>query len=459
MLIVHDMFRTIQQGHFRGGKSMNDSKITIYKEDLLRFLAEKYSEQKLDYVNFYFVDENTHTRTNHKIYLKTDGNKIADVKGNTWLHLAAESGSEEMLQGFIEKGGKELDLEVRNYNDYTPLMVALKANRQKAVEILVDARACLHARTKENGSSVLHICAAEADSQILAYLILKGGKTLDLDVTDHKSDTPLHLAIRAGKKKNAELLINAGADLAVNDRGNFLHPATCIGDTQTLNLLLDKGVQVTVGSYTISLGGNVKTITNVTPLFGASIAGDEEMIRRLVCAGDDPHCLFDDNLNLMHFAIRNQKVCQILLEEYKVNPNQLSDDGLTPILRADDSEVLTLLLKNGARPNDVDKYGNSPLHHSSYKNPDNVVVLLNFGANPNLKNRSGDTPFKMFVKGWLFTEKEHSSRVFELTKLFLDKGGAIDYEMKERFDSSEIVKNNPAFKKLINEHFSNCVLM
>ena len=65
-------------------------------------------------MNYTYEDQKTGTRTNHEINLRRDGNKTADGEGNTWLHVGAHAGSESMVRGFIQQGGEELDLEVRN---------------------------------------------------------------------------------------------------------------------------------------------------------------------------------------------------------------------------------------------------------------------------------------------------------------------------------------------------------
>lgn len=55
--------------------------------------------------------------------------------------------------------------------------------------------------------------------------------------------------------------------------------------------------------------------------------------------------------------------------------------------------MVDLLLKAGAAPNAVDRYGETPLHTAAKLGwHDNVRSLLKGGASPDIKNCHGDTP-------------------------------------------------------------------
>lgn len=96
-----------------------------------------------------------------------------------------------------------------------------------------------------------------------------------------------------------------------------------------------------------------------------------------------------------------------------VNPNEVSEDGLVPILVAtgstsivsdlyteklagrvnEDIAILRLLLMNGANANFQGKNGRTPLIYAVYHGRvASILLLLKHGANPNAVNEMGFTP-------------------------------------------------------------------
>jgi ankyrin repeat protein len=84
-----------------------------------------------------------------------------------------------------------------------------------------------------------------------------------------------------------------------------------------------------------------------------------------------------------------------------VDVNGRDANGLTPLMLASDKEgfvpdeVMELLLSNGARIDEQDPQGNSPLMMAAKMgNISGVEFLLGKGAAVNLKNRAGDSALK-----------------------------------------------------------------
>jgi ankyrin repeat protein len=99
--------------------------------------------------------------------------------------------------------------------------------------------------------------------------------------------------------------------------------------------------------------------------------------------------------------------------------------------------VVQQLLDAGVDPNAVDKLGNSPLFWVG-DDPDIAEVLIENGANVNLKNKDGLTPLMESI----------FSNHYELAKLLLQKGAdtairdlkgktALDYAVEQ--DAEEII--------------------
>lgn len=91
-------------------------------------------------------------------------------------------------------------------------------------------------------------------------------------------------------------------------------------------------------------------------------------------------------------------VIQFLLE-CGADPNSVYDvTGATPLHSASENDteysvaICRLLLESGANINAQEKDGYTPLHTAAYNAPNNAMFLLNNSADPNIKNKEGETP-------------------------------------------------------------------
>ena len=102
----------------------------------------------------------------------------------------------------------------------------------------------------------------------------------------------------------------------------------------------------------------------------------------------------------LHLAAANgyKSMVEFLLGA-KADVNAKDDAGSTPMHQAaaaegEHGDIVELLLAHKADVNAADKQGLTPLHYALLAdNPDMARVLLNHGANPNVKdNKAGHTP-------------------------------------------------------------------
>jgi len=105
------------------------------------------------------------------------------------LFEAAQRNNADMVAYALGKGA---DIEARDTQGLTPLMVAALLGNLNAAEALASAGADLHARETGTGANALHIAAAEGHDLVVRELIAAGA-SLD---AERGSDgrTPLHLA-------------------------------------------------------------------------------------------------------------------------------------------------------------------------------------------------------------------------------------------------------------------------
>ena len=100
-------------------------------------------------------------------------------------------------------------------------------------------------------------------------------------------------------------------------------------------------------------------------------------------------------------AVENGRLEQVqnLLKEKPDLVKARDNDGWTPLIMAarfNHVNLIKLLLKSGAKVDDVDNEGSSALHHASASGRmEAVKTLVESKARVSLKNQGGDTPCKL----------------------------------------------------------------
>ena len=142
---------------------------------------------------------------------------------------------------------------------------------------------------------------------------------------------------------------------------------------------------------------------NMTPLAFALLMGNDHVVRYLLTHGADPNKPFrKDNTTLLMYALR-QGV-------------HISKDGKIDEEEADYFYYLCeFLLKKGANVNAVDVYGLTGLHHIYYLYDAQslprihgnfsrfIKLLVNYGADKNIKNKKGESVLDLHNRTTLFT--------------------------------------------------------
>jgi ankyrin repeat protein len=107
---------------------------------------------------------------------------------------------------------------------------------------------------------------------------------------------------------------------------------------------------------------------------------------------------------------------KILLES-GADPNSRTIEGITPVITAaEDTAVLGMLKKYGARIDEADNKGRTALFIAIINDQiDKAEWLLRNGADPNTKNLEGDTPLR-FLRTLENTEKRR--KIAEMLKRY-----------------------------------------
>lgn len=152
----------------------------------------------------------------------------------------------------------------------------------------------------------------------------------------------------------------------------------------------------------VSQGVNVNSrgTKGATPLFWAMRNGSVEGYQKLLELGADPDVVFADGGTVIHWSVQLEDNSFLRLAlEHGGNPNLVAGQhGQTPLFKAigssgdRDVSALTMLLNYGADPDMKDDRGNTPaMIAAGVGRFDIVYVLLSKDADYSLKNDKGHT--------------------------------------------------------------------
>lgn len=148
--------------------------------------------------------------------------------------LHAATGCPESVRLLLSAGA---NMEARDYQDRTPVHIALAGGRAGSAELLLRAGARTDVVDKR-GAHLLHLAAATGNRPVVEQLLAEGA---DGNVRNEDGCTPLHWAAWRGEPELVGLLLRAGARPDVQDRNGAtpLFYAAAWGGTPVLDALLE----------------------------------------------------------------------------------------------------------------------------------------------------------------------------------------------------------------------------
>lgn len=277
------------------------------------------------------------------------------------------------------------------------LRAALRAGNAAEVKALARKGVALNAHESEVMPLLLE--AVLNSNAVCVKALLEQGA--DPNITDRAGMTALMLAVNDPAK--LELLVARGAKVnAVSAAGRsaLLLAAAQPRALLAVKLLLSKGAQV-----------NQQDENGYTALLWAARRGDVEMLRLLRAGGADTQVRVkngtvppETGANALDLACssRNAEAVKLLLE-YDVS---LDKTGRPLINAAMDGslDIVMLLVAQGAPVAVADPLGYTALMHATLTengNAELLKLLLEHGADPNVKARDGNTALTIARrKGW-----------------------------------------------------------
>ncbi|XP_048952658.1 ankyrin repeat domain-containing protein 26-like isoform X6 [Canis lupus dingo] len=266
-----------------------------------------------------------------------------DFKDNTALHYAAYEGNISIARKLLLNKG---DIEAKNKDGLTPLLVAVNEKKEKMVAFLLE-EANINAVDYTN-RSCLHLACANGHEDMVKLLV---DRKCQLNLRDVENTTallkdgltPLLLAINEKKEKMVAFLVEKANINAVDyAKRTALHLACAIGREDMVKLLVDRHCQL-----------NLCDGEDRTALVKAIQCQEEACVTLLLEHGADPKVKDNKGNTALHYAAHEGIVSiaeKLLLQNANIEAK--NTDGLTPVLVAlneNKEQMVKFLVGKGAR--------------------------------------------------------------------------------------------------------------
>ncbi|KAL4230991.1 hypothetical protein ACF0H5_011364 [Mactra antiquata] len=322
-----------------------------------------------------------------------------------------QKGDVSAVVNLLENG--TINLEERNENGQTFLMVACKQGEISLVRELMEARIDPNATDNDNWTALLY-AAKDGYLEICIELLERGA---DIEHRDLCNWTALMWAAYNGQEVVVQELLERGADPNVKAEYNMscLGWASGRGHVSVVKCLLEKGARV-----------NTTDKYGTTPLIWACRKGHLEIVQELLGHGAAVDNTGMDSLTAVLVATKGgfTEVVQALLE-HDPNVNAVDKDGFTPLTIAAKEgyeDIVQELLAKDAYVNVADRAGDTILIHAVKGGYTGIVrALLNRYADVDVEGNERKTALYWAV------EKGHA----DIVKLLLDNDADMEISTKD----------------------------
>jgi len=306
----------------------------------------------------------------------------------TPLHMATYNGNYEISKLLLDKGATP---DAVNSRGRKPIEFAAGNKGIELLKLFTDIGQKIET-VYPDGTTLLHWASSSEDTALVSYLINKG---LNIHAVDSDNATVMHWAAATNDTVMIAYLVKKGVDILTPANGGWLPIQTSLryNSMISFNYLFNHGMDI-----------NAKYQRGNSLLHIVAETGNIDAIKLLIAKGVDVNIKNDFQETPLAMASMDNKVdaMKYLIEHgAEINPKQITDNkGVcntsysTPLhvsaFRSYDGTKL--LIEKGANVNIRNNEGQTPLHNAIWGDSLNIVnYLLDNGANPNLANNEGST--------------------------------------------------------------------
>ncbi|XP_041969266.1 uncharacterized protein LOC121726098 [Aricia agestis] len=327
-----------------------------------------------------------------------------DNSGRTILHVAALAGHNIIIEYLL---GKNANVSVKDRNGYSPVHFAIIRNHTKAAITLLQKESNVDLNEVCGGFTPLHVAAEHGHLDVVNYLI---GRNANINAKNDNNWIPLHGAALKGHADVVKVLLLNGSEVYVKsvDGSTPLHYAVENGSETVANVLLESGEKNddfyenlnSVLPYACYMGNeaivglflkynvniNKQTKDRRTASHGAAERGHHKILTMLVRQKANINIESSDGATPLKLAIKGNYIEAVkLLLNYGANINCKSGlkqfTSLHVAASIGNEIILEMLIKQGAKINDLNIDGYSALHIATQcGHTKSVQTLIYYGA-------------------------------------------------------------------------------
>jgi len=340
--------------------------------------------------------------------------------GSTALISAAINGCFEAIEVLVMNGAdinakiiNPVNISYKIFEGQTALMFACSSGYRNIVDLLIEKGADINDRDERGETALHHSIGFKTPLNIIKKLLESGA---DVDIIDTNGNSPLFKASQYGPAELVKILLDYGANVNLKNKYGYtpLMEASEEGYAEIVKLLIEKGADVNdVNAH----GQNALALTHPTReglLIKKSFDKDSPYphqkyryreVRKILQKAGAVKITFKKSRAIseklhdkdLFAAIEECDISRV--KEFirnGVNLNVANDREIgdkTPLMIASErghTELIKLLLENGAKINKQNKFGMSAFLWASGEGKYEAVRLLaKKGANINVKNDVG----------------------------------------------------------------------
>lgn len=352
---------------------------------------------------------------------------LANIKGKTALHYAAETGCNHLIQELIHFGANP---NLACEKGWIPLHYAISHKHEKSISELIKAGSDIHC-VDQTESTLLHLSAKIGDEKLYKLLV---EKRCNVAALDNHGNLALHWAAFHGVLSIIEFTVENFPELIdeLNQKEYTpLHLAACKGHTNIVRYLLSKKA-------------NLKLANNMGALPGhyAWISGKSEIVDMLSNHIELKLPTLDGFLPI-HYASQGNNTDLVASLISSNDINSATNIGNTSLMIAaieGNEETVEFLLKNQANAQYANHFGITALHYAALKGFEPIArKLISSGSHLETKD----------VKGWSFLHYAVYGGLTAFLKELLESGEIDVHQKVQNGDSVLHLAASQGHKELV----------